>query len=266
MKSKATVFIFIALTCIYLTHTCFAADTTMNRSTLVKASKSSTDPNLSSNIITINALPLMMTRLGYEHVFFEHIGIGVDWSYYYQIAGNYYNNYGFDNGDDGGIYNDINTSYYKIGAANKFDGYLKLEDDGDRFHGVVKLFYSYIIAQNFSQIYFNSPTFNHLQGQNTDSSVTTFLGDSPSNKVYYRETSFNGWGLGVGLGLSYYIDKAQHFMAGIEFGIQNMHMPGYAKQPIFVNGIEYYYEYTPVWESRINPDVFYGHITFSYAF
>ncbi len=259
---KAIRISFIALVCL-LPQYCFAADTTSHSSSINNAPL-----DAKSNFITVNALPFVKTRLGYEHIFFEHFGIGVDWSYFLPTAGNYYNYYGIDNGDAQGTYTDIDKSYFKIGMTNKFDGFLKLEDDDydERLHGFIKLFYSYISAQNLSQIYFNSSTFNHRQGEYTDSSVTTFLADNSSNKVYYRQVSFTGWGLGFGFGVSYFIDKACHFLVGIEAGCQNMRMANSAKQPVIVNGEEYYYEYTPAWEGRINADVLYGYVTLSYAF
>jgi hypothetical protein len=218
-----------------------------------------------NNFVTINALPLIMTQVGLDHLFCKHYAVGLNWNSYYAnslTGGNYY---GIDNGHGQGTYNDIDKSYYKIGSVNRLDLNFKLVEDIGVFLCYFKVFGSYTVAQNLSQVYFNSATFNH-GAQAADSSVTTFLNESPNNQVAYREVKFVALGYGLGFGGSVALDRYYRFLLGIEFGYNNSYMPAYAKQPIFVNGQEFYYNFTPAWESRINGSPLYGHITFTYRF
>ncbi|HXP52619.1 MAG TPA: hypothetical protein VN922_21880, partial [Bacteroidia bacterium] len=152
-----------------------------------------------NNFVTINALPLVMTELGFDHLFFKHYAVGLNWSYYYPSSLPGYNFYGIDNGDAQGTYNDIDKSYYKIGPVNRLDLNFKFMQDIGVFVCFVKVFASYTVAQGLSQIYFNSATFNHTS-QLADSSVTTFLNESPNNQVAYREVKFVALGYGLGFG------------------------------------------------------------------
>lgn len=249
----------------FLVNICCAADTNACHSNFKDIKNDDIYPNLRNNCIVLNLIPISYTRLGYEHIFIHHYSIGMDWNYYYPTTIKGYNSYGFDNDDDQGIYNDINNSYYKIGATNRLDGFIKASADEGILHGFIKFFISYTQAKNFSQIYFNEPQHNAPNSVPQDSSVTQFLAANSNNKVYYRQESFNAWGWGIGLGYSLYFDKPHHFSAGIEFGYEDAYIPSSAKLPIVINNETYYYQYTPAWEWRVDLYL-YGHVTLSYAF
>jgi hypothetical protein len=213
-----------------------------------------------NNLVTINIIPTTMTLVGYERNFFHAFSLGIDWSYFWPdigTAGGSNNVYGFHDNDGNGQHSDIPQSYYNIGQLNRFDLYFTL---GDLRGFFVKIFYSYEIAKGLQQIYFNTPT----QGF-PDSSVTAWLAASPNNKVYYRKINFNASGWGLGIGGNFFLDRKNRLMAGIDVGMQLAYIPSSAKEPIFINGVEYYYQYTPAWEDTINFEE-YGHITFSYRF
>jgi hypothetical protein len=214
-----------------------------------------------------------MTQLGYSRIFFDHIVVGVNWDYYYPKVGNYYNTYGFDDGDDHGIYGDITNKYYAIGASNRIDGYLMFifgfggfNSNEDAGYCFFKYQLSKMFMNNMWQIYFNSPANNAKKYYPTDTSVTTFLEESSANKVYYRQESFVGWGQSLSFGAMLSIDKKSQFMIGGELGITNEYMPASAKQSVFINSQEYYYQYTPAWEGRINIDPVYADLLFTYRF
>lgn len=224
-----------------------------------------------NNLVAINALPLSMTQLGYSHIFFNHLGLGANWDYYYPKS--FYHTYGIDDGDGNGIYHDIDNKYYTIGESNRFDGCIMYVhgngyDPSDLSMGF--FFIKYTISKFFMndmwQIYFNQPVNNGRGYYPADTSVTQFLSRNSSNKVYYRQESFTGWGQSLSFGILAGFGTKPHFLAGCEVGLTNEYMPGYAKQPIYVNSQEYYYQYTPSWEGRINYDPVYGHILFGISF
>lgn len=222
--------------------------------------------NRRNNIVNVSLVPLIMTKLGYERSLLKWLSIGTDWDYYYKSTGP--GHYGLDNGDLAGTYTDISSSYYTIGQANRFDGYLKFthtETDGAcDIEVFFKASSSFFLVKNLQQIFFNSPH-NYNPTTNADISVSTFLADSSGNRIYDREVKFNAWGWGAIFGINVCFGSYKKIKLGLEFGGNNAFIPAYAKQPIWVNGQQYYYEYTPAWEDRMN-NYLCGYVIFGYRF
>jgi hypothetical protein len=217
-----------------------------------------------NNVIMVNAIPTIMSVLSYERIY-DNIGsIGVDWTYFLPNISTS-GSYGFsDPGGATSFFSDIPNSMYKVGWANRVEFNLKFytQDRAPR-NFYIRLYYAYEEVKNVSQIYFNVPSY---YGRiSPDSSVTQFLASSPSHQVYYRQVSFNSQGGGFGLGWNIPIDRASRLFGGIEIGAEFFGMPNYAKQPVMVDGQQFYYQYTPAWESVLDIGG-YGHINLVYRF